>query len=113
MHLLLSLPFIQTAEQPVYLPVPRYVGMRVSKSGLAVAYVKQKGKERTTRWIRPASQELNGICRECRELDRDNPKISSETEKYGICGMCHGVGLETRILFYQSLGFVHVCKFVR
>ena len=57
-----SLPFIQTAEQPVYLPVPRYVGMRVSKSGLAVAHVKQKGKERTTRWIRPASQEF--VCHE-------------------------------------------------
>ena len=56
---------------------------------------------------------LNGIHRECREFDHDDPKISSETEKYGICGIFHVLGLETRILFYQSLVRVHVGMFVR
>ena len=56
---------------------------------------------------------LNGIRRECREFDRDDPKISSETEKYGVCGVVHVSGLETRILFNQSLVWVHGWRFMR
>ena len=56
---------------------------------------------------------LKGICRECREFNHDESKISSESEKYGVCGMFHVQGLETRILFFQSLGLVHGWRFMR
>ena len=56
---------------------------------------------------------LNGIRRECREFDHDNPKISSESEKYRVCGIVHVLGLETRILFFHSLGLIHGWRFMR
>ena len=56
---------------------------------------------------------LNEIRGECRELDHGDPKISSENEKYGICGMFHVLGLETRILSYQSSVWVHGWRFER
>ena len=55
---------------------------------------------------------LNGIRRKCREFHHDDPKISSESEKYGVWGMIHVLGLETRILFFHSLGLVHGWRFI-
>ena len=56
---------------------------------------------------------LKKIRCKCRELDHCMPKIWSESEKYGICGVFHVLGLETRILSYQSSVWVHGWRFER
>ena len=56
---------------------------------------------------------MKGILWERREFNHDDPKISSESEKCGVWGMFHVLGLETRILFYHSLGLVHGWRFMR
>ena len=56
---------------------------------------------------------MKGNCHGCREFDHDDLKMSSENEKYGIRGMFHVVGLETKILSFESSVRVHGRRFVR
>ena len=56
---------------------------------------------------------MNGIRGERRERDLFMPKITPETRNVGVGGVFHVLGLDARILSYESFDLVHGWRFVR